>query len=246
MTDDKAVPIPRPTECKSPIGITTGLLDALMTIAAVASVRIKKYETDQIPEQIGEACSDLFWDKNLRFLISFGGNRDYGPPPSMMELIQRTVKAESDLAASEHNLSLERAVRNELGQEGTMEITVQRRILTVEQIFEKLGAIHTEVQDKFHDQWDWMNAAFYVEALRAQFAALDWQEITPENLPKVGDEVGGWFGVFNPEWEVRPFKWPTPSSQSLKPEIIHDGCKVAGWTHFRPINAPRLTKGGQA
>ena len=75
-------------------------------------------------------------------------------------------------------------------------------------------------------------------ALQEQLKALEWTPITAENLPKVGDENGGWFGVFKPVWEVRPFQWPLPSSAALKSEIICESLKVAGWTHFRPINPP--------
>ena len=71
-----------------------------------------------------------------------------------------------------------------------------------------------------------------------RLAVLQWQEITPENLPKVGDENGGWFGVFKPTWEVRPFAWPTESSYKLAETLICEALHVAGWTHFRPINPP--------
>ena len=59
-------------------------------------------------------------------------------------------------------------------------------------------------------------------ALRAEVKALRWQKITPENLPKVGNEVLDCFGdVQNvvEEWEWQ--MWDE-----------HD------YTHFRPINPP--------
>lgn len=62
---------------------------------------------------------------------------------------------------------------------------------------------------------------------------LEWQMITKDYLPRVGDEVGGWFGIFSPRWEVRPYE-----DYGFSPEITVQGCKIAGWTHYRPINQP--------
>ena len=52
-----------------------------------------------------------------------------------------------------------------------------------------------------------------------------WIRITPENLPKVGDEIGGWF---DDQWAVTEEYAPIP----------YDYYAKNGWTHFRPINPP--------
>ena len=65
---------------------------------------------------------------------------------------------------------------------------------------------------------------------RAKLAALEWTKITPENLPTAADEVSAWeeglFAVYSvdciPETERDCATW-----------------RRNGWTHFRPINAPK-------
>lgn len=58
-TDAQTIPI----DCKSPEGITIGLIDALMTIAAVIR------ERDITAEITQEALQDLSQDRDLRALI---------------------------------------------------------------------------------------------------------------------------------------------------------------------------------
>jgi hypothetical protein len=41
-------------------------------------------------------------------------------------------------------------------------------IMTTDEIAEKLNEVFSDVQTKIHDQWDWMEAAFYVECLRVR------------------------------------------------------------------------------
>ena len=79
-----------------------------------------------------------------------------------------------------------------------------------------------------------------IAELQAQLAALTWTEITPENLPKIGDELFA-HHVF------RVAQWDTVSSVTN----IHATWRVddflnCGWTHFRPINPPppSSAKGG--
>jgi hypothetical protein len=77
-----------------------------------------------------------------------------------------------------------------------------------------------------------------IEALQGKVEALDWQEITPQNLPKVGDEV--WSSVLS---TARAVDDSFKTSHGVDPRVWH---QYGGWTHFRPINAPRLAKDGQA
>ena len=50
---------------------------------------------------------------------------------------------------------------------------IRTKILTVEEVFAALEKIHDDVQTKFHDQWDWMNASFYVEALKTHYTTAE-------------------------------------------------------------------------
>lgn len=107
---------------------------------------------------------------------------------------------------------------------------------TIDEFIRLVNADHDDVISMGRNQACYMRDE--IERLRKRLAELEWQPITAENLPKVGDENGGWFGIFSPVWETRPFRWPLPSSSALKSEIIYEGLKLAGWTHFRPINPP--------
>jgi len=71
-----------------------------------------------------------------------------------------------------------------------------------------------------------------VAALEAQLAeanrkleALDWKPITPENLPKVGDEV----------WQQGHDTYVVLDKNQMRSANDYG---VWGWTHFRPINPP--------
>lgn len=64
--------------------------------------------------------------------------------------------------------------------------------------------------------------------------ASDWQEITPENLPKwdAEDEIYGVSTYEGNSWKVVATVSKTHERWDYKDYLN------AGWTHFRPINAP--------
>jgi hypothetical protein len=71
--------------------------------------------------------------------------------------------------------------------------------------------------------------------LEAKLKRLDWQEITPENLPQSPtDEVGAWVeshtSMPSPQWLCRAVK----ELRDYETWLAH------GWTHFRPITPPRI------
>ena len=66
-----------------------------------------------------------------------------------------------------------------------------------------------------------------LKMMALRLSALDWTPITPDNLPKVGDEVLGFYStgemnVYASTGKEKPENW--------KPSIF---------THFRPLNAPK-------
>jgi hypothetical protein len=69
------------------------------------------------------------------------------------------------------------------------------------------------------------------EDLKAQLAALRWTLITPENLPKVGDEVACFHvnGIAKTDILVVQMQVPFENFTDL------------GYTHRRPINPPKDT-----
>ena len=69
-----------------------------------------------------------------------------------------------------------------------------------------------------------------IRVLEAQLAVLQWQPITAENLPKVGDEVGRFFN--------RPvIALVTAGILATRPCDFH--WHRLGWAHFRPNNPPK-------
>jgi hypothetical protein len=52
-------------------------------------------------------------------------------------------------------------------------MTIEKHYVNAAEAAEKLRAIHADVQDKIHDQWDWMQAEFYVEVLAAEIERRD-------------------------------------------------------------------------
>ena len=44
---------------------------------------------------------------------------------------------------------------------------IQIKQTTPDEAITRLRQIHSEVQDKFHDQWDWMDAEYCVEVLQS-------------------------------------------------------------------------------
>jgi hypothetical protein len=69
-----------------------------------------------------------------------------------------------------------------------------------------------------------------LRVLRAQLAALGWQPITPDNLPRVGDEV----------LRQRPGSLISPVvDNAVRPnDTTHEDWIALGYTHFRPIHPP--------
>jgi hypothetical protein len=74
--------------------------------------------------------------------------------------------------------------------------------------------------------------------VEARLAALEWQEITPKNLPKQNvHELLSKYG----EVVCCALDYHERESQNAAQRIHIDCMKallVAGWTHFRPINPP--------
>lgn len=66
--------------------------------------------------------------------------------------------------------------------------------------------------------------------LREQVAQMQWTPITPENLPKIGDEV------LSPATETHLAQVMTVPFDGREHEDIK--WQWAGWTHFRPIAPP--------
>lgn len=65
------------------------------------------------------------------------------------------------------------------------------------------------------------------DALKEKVISLDWSLIGPDNLPKIGDEVGGYFTTTEmTTWEV--------TSVDCEGDWTSEG-----YTHRRPINAPK-------
>src|ERR1035437_9576927 len=46
---------------------------------------------------------------------------------------------------------------------GSPAVVFQQRVITTDAAIAGLNEIFTELQERFHDHWDWMEAAFYVE-----------------------------------------------------------------------------------
>jgi hypothetical protein len=67
-------------------------------------------------------------------------------------------------------------------------------------------------------------------SLKAQLAALQWMPITPENLPKVGDEV---LVLVEGRYMVENVLEPLPLKRHR-----FTAAKRNGWTHFRSIAPP--------
>jgi hypothetical protein len=78
------------------------------------------------------------------------------------------------------------------------------------------------------------NAALFIE-----LAALRWKPITPERLPKIGDEVGVWIESDRGVWNAH-----LPRIMTWKTRHVHRSDHKTfetwtAWTHFRPINPPK-------
>lgn len=79
---------------------------------------------------------------------------------------------------------------------------------------------------------DWRDDILDIEDVKEMARELlssRWREITPTNLPKVGDEVA----CFNP-----PYVSPVAPVYREDAKNTHRDWKADGWTHFRAINPP--------
>lgn len=85
-------------------------------------------------------------------------------------------------------------------------------------------------------RWTWSETAENrIRELEAKLASLDWSEISAENLPTMDDEVIRWrkdiLGDFRQVLSVVDlFEWACTD---------YAGWTASGWTHRRPINAPK-------
>lgn len=71
------------------------------------------------------------------------------------------------------------------------------------------------------------------DKLKAELARLQWQPITPENLPKVGDEI------FGSRTDGRGIHIRLLPEGYTSPVARVGDFTCAGWTHFRPANLPK-------
>ena len=71
-----------------------------------------------------------------------------------------------------------------------------------------------------------------IRILRSKLADLDWKPITETSLPKIGDEL----------WGPRAGLMKLPEGYAPMIPMMED-FTFAGWTHFRPINAPTQQQG---
>ncbi len=69
-------------------------------------------------------------------------------------------------------------------------------------------------------------------AAHATIQRLQWQKITPECLPKVGDEV----------WEPLHGDSSLVDAEAIKDNPNCGEWLAWGWTHFRAINPPIATR----
>jgi hypothetical protein len=96
--------------CKSEEGILVGLIDSILTVATIVSARLQELDSEKISKSVLEALADLFQDSDLRFVISFGGNRQYGDSsfvesifPERDQTIAELQKALAAMVALDHD-----------------------------------------------------------------------------------------------------------------------------------------------
>jgi hypothetical protein len=80
-----------------------------------------------------------------------------------------------------------------------------------------------------------LNIARELLAARKQLAALSWKKITPENLPKVGDEVYRGLRLTRPR--VAPV---LEGHIATRPCAFH--WRDFGFSHFRSLNPPEADR----
>lgn len=84
--------------------------------------------------------------------------------------------------------------------------------------------------DRSDENWEpYLLCRDCIAELESRLAALDWRPITPESLPKVGDEL------YSP---VSKMVMRLPEGYAPMIPMPNDFI-FAGWTHFRPINDPQ-------
>jgi len=70
---------------------------------------------------------------------------------------------------------------------------IQIKQTTPDEAITRLRQIHSEVQDKFHDQWDWMDAEHCVEVLQStidkQRGTISWVRKQPVMVSMDRDEI---------------------------------------------------------
>ena len=76
------------------------------------------------------------------------------------------------------------------------------------------------------------------EELESQVSALQWKEITPESLPSLNDEVGGWMVYPN-----EPPYWDIHTALDAHIDIVIELMIKEDWdeleyTHYRPLATP--------
>lgn len=71
----------------------------------------------------------------------------------------------------------------------------------------------------------------------ANLQIMQWKPITPENLPQVGDEVGGVGESDSYPWMCRAVTGGTVKQRNANPQ--DRDWERLGYTHFRPIAPPK-------
>ena len=75
-----------------------------------------------------------------------------------------------------------------------------------------------------------------IALLEAENRSLKWREITENDLPKVGDEVGGVSDSESYPWMCRAVSAGMARERNASP--LDRDWERLGYTHFRPINPP--------
>lgn len=75
------------------------------------------------------------------------------------------------------------------------------------------------------------------DRLRAEVERLSWKPITPESVPEVGHEMMNAYRT----WSSLDCVHIQVVTAAMR--IDYEACRVAGFTHYRPINPPASTKG---
>ena len=72
---------------------------------------------------------------------------------------------------------------------------------------------------------------------------LRWKPITPENLPKVGDEVGRYLLCIRGKYVKSSGNWTVMSViESMRDWDLSAWSEFRSWTHFRPQSPPIQTQ----